>query len=194
MNASWQKAKIYVAIWMGAVGLVACSNLPDYTSEIKAIDSLLVEVDTSLSRAEQISKSFPMADSVLMNVRIFQENYQGVMSEAMAKTLNSYAVMQKNMVSLGDFSQTLRNQMEDSRNRILDLRQALNEGATHDIYDNKLTKETVIKALSEEKKNMIDLIEDTDNMIKESNEILQLYSDLNPQIEAWGDSLFQIKR
>jgi len=107
----------------------------------------------------------------------------------MAKILNQYGMMRKDMMTATEFSQTLRSQMDSARIQIVDLRQALQEGATHDSKDNKLTEDYVKRAMQTEEKKVGELLAKAKQSEIESSKLQKVYQALNPQVKMWVDSI-----
>jgi len=169
--------------------VVSCNFKKDYSGEIKRLDSLSVRLDSSMMILEKVSEGSPVADSVMSQLQFIQYNYKSTMPQPMAKILNQYGMMRKDMMTATEFSQTLRSQMDSARIQIVDLRQALQEGATHDSKDNKLTEDYVKRAMQTEEKKVGELLAKAKQSEIESSKLQKVYQALNPQVKMWVDSI-----
>jgi len=169
----------------------SCHFRNDYTAEIKRIDSLSLLADSSILMMNGVVESSHNSDSALKCLRYIHDNYKGVMPRAMARTLDSYGMMRQDMLEIGEFSQTLRNQLDTARKQVLDLRQALNEGATHDHKDNKMTEDYVKYAMKMEESRLNNLLGSAKQGVEKSSNVQALYYQMTPQVRIWMDSIRQ---
>ncbi len=169
--------------------VVSCNFKKDYSGEIKRLDSLSARLDSSMMILEKVSEGSPIADSVMSQLQFIQYNYKSTMPQQMAKTLNQYGMMRKDMMTVIEFSQTLRSQMDSAKIQIVDLRQALQEGATHDSKDNKLNEDYVKRAMQMEEKKVGELLVKTKQYEDASFNLQKVYQELNPRVKMCVDSI-----
>lgn len=168
---------------------VSCNFKKDYSTEVKRLDSLTVIVNASSIQLKNMAELSNNADSALANIQFIQHNYRSVMPQPMASTLNQYGLMRKDMQNIVEFSQTLRSQLDSTQVRIVDLQQALQEGATHDSKDNKLTEDYVKSALQVEAKKAGELLDKANQCEATASNLRKVYQELNPQVKLWVDSI-----
>lgn len=181
----------FLSTTLACAYFVSCNFRKDYTNEIRKIDSLAVLVDSSLAALKSVTYASYNADSALKNLLYIQENYNGTMPRLMAKALDQYGMMRKDMVSVGEFSQTLSYQLDTAKKQALDLRQALSEGATHDSKDNKITEDYVKGAIIAEEGHLSDLLNSAKKCVDKSTSMQALYHQMTPQVRMWTDSIPQ---
>lgn len=168
---------------------IACNFRKNYTSEIKKLDSLTVLIDSSIMTMREVSEISTNADSALKNLKYVQENYQGTMPRSMASALNLYGMMRKDMAAVGEISQTLRIELDTARAQLVDLRQALSEGATHDRKDNKMTEDYVKASMLQEEKISNELLINVKKTADKSQSLQKFYGDFKQQMKMWMDSI-----
>ncbi len=189
MKNSMRGFTLFLAMAAACYFVVSCNFKKDYSGEIKRLDSLTVQLDSSITNLKKVSELSPNADSALSQLQYIQHNYRSTMSQPMAKALNRYGLMRKDMIAAEEFSQTLRSQLDSARIQIVDLRQALQEGATHDSKDNKLTEDYVKRAMQTEEKKVGELLAKAKQYEDASFNVQKLYQELNPQVKIWVDSI-----
>src|SRR6218665_2659158 len=121
MKSSVAGVVVFCAVLVGCCIAAACNTRKDYIAEIGKLDSIALQMDSSITNLKDVVLMEILADSATAHIRFIQENYKGTMPQPMAKTLNLYSIMRKDMISLAEFSQTLRNQTDSGRRQVLDL-------------------------------------------------------------------------
>jgi len=169
--------------------VVSCDFKGDYSVEIKRLDSLSAQLDSSRMMLKKMMGAETSADSALNHLQFIQQNYRSTMPQSTAIILNRYGLMRKNMITNIEFSQTLRIRLDSVQRHIVDLRQALQEGATHDSKDNKLTGDYVKSVILFEDKKVGELLAKVKQYQNESGDVQKIYYELTPQIKMMVDSI-----
>ncbi len=182
---------IYIGIVVWIFGIIACtSSSSKYEQQIKTLDSTRVLLDTARMELKAGS-TLILADSIEIYLNRIQADFSGDLGQEQAISLNRYALLQKDLESFGLHSQKLENRIDSVRQRIVTLRDALQEGATHDIDNNKLDKNYVQHQVKQELECAGDVLQQVTDAQQISRELMESYHRQQPIMDAWADSMLQ---
>lgn len=171
--------KVKYILFIFSFWLVAgCNTKPDFTSEIKAIDSLETEVNKSLAECKIIDTSWinPVTRTSNYNVKMIKQVYNPDTLLAEETSAISYY---KGFRKVGmNFKKQRKKLMDGFQKTLLQLKDLKT-----DAENGALKKEDLDKYILEEEAVTTELIFLFNDLKYSSKEILKNYDSLNPMIE-----------
>ena len=128
--------------------LHACNEPNDFTSEIRAVDSLHIAMDATVQLLD--SGSFQITDSITRQLIYIQSNFRGEMKQNMADALLRYGDYRKKVATLEQWKDSLHYRKDQLENELYAFRNALAHRSTHDRMNreiNELYADTVLQNL-----------------------------------------------
>lgn len=169
---------ILILVAFGFSLLLSCNTKPDFTSEIKTIDSLESEVNKSLSECKTIDTSWikPVTETALKNVKLISKVYlpDSIIPEDV-EVITYYKGFRKVGLNFTKQRRKLLEGFQKSLVQLKDLKTDAENGA--------LKKEDLDKYILEESTVTTELIFMFNDLKYSTEEILKHYDSLNPMIE-----------
>jgi hypothetical protein len=167
--------------------LEACSEPRNFDDEIRAADSLQTQMDKTLALID--TSLLHISDSIELQLRFFQSNYQSDMESAMTQSLLRYSDIRKSVSLLEQWKDSLRNRQNRIENELVAFRNALADKATHDGLNheiNELYADTVLE-------NLIDKQQQWHTKINEwrqrQQSVYDNWNELNDSLLIWRQSI-----
>jgi len=179
-----------ILVWSCFIGLTfleACSEPRNFDDEIRAADSLQTQMDKTLALID--TSLLHISDSIELQLRFFQSNYQSDMESAMTQSLLRYSDIRKSVSLLEQWKDSLRNRQNRIENELVAFRNALADKATHDGLNheiNELYADTVLE-------NLIDKQQQWHTKINEwrqrQQSVYDNWNELNDSLLIWRQSI-----
>ncbi|MCC6599157.1 MAG: hypothetical protein IT223_00610 [Crocinitomicaceae bacterium] len=164
---------------------------PDYTKQIRTLDSLRVQVESAGLKLSAITpeNNAAIGDSIEKHLQYIQIHYIGSMTMEMAEVLSGYGGIRNLLPSLKQRTEVVEKEKEKTLKQLKSLREALSEKATHDATGKELTTEYVMQLLSSEQASAENLISEIAHVSEENASIRDQFNSLYPKVRSCYDSI-----
>lgn len=176
MKSSLKMKKIILLVIITSL-LAACSS-PDYTVEIRTLDSLqnaLLNTEQSLLKLDT-TKAFNATQKVGFNLKYIQMHYKDTLPRSFAIFLNDYRSLKKPMAAFRSEYHNKLNQLTFDQDQI----KALKEDFKNGLYD----KEEAKKYFDTETASARQTINSVEIMLKAMDRVLPRFDELNPRVDS----------
>ena len=167
--------------------LAACNNIkPDYSVQIKTVDSLLAEVKAAEQRFNEIDhqKVLNALDTIREDMNRMGFVAQGEIELEEARLFADYNSTKRLIKDYPTRFKRISREMTRTQKQLSDFGEMLSQKADIDNQGNKITKEYVNKNLEVEKRIAEELIGQVDETIDYADRAMKSFEELIPQIKA----------
>lgn len=173
-------------------GFNACTEPRDFTSHLRALDSLHTKIALTATELNDVSL-FPQ-DTITAELKRIQDNYRGTMQLPMAQSLLRAGSYRDQLQQLEQWKENLNQRSNHLNDEIAALSKTLTDRATHDannaevtmLYADSLIAEiTVAQQFWHTKVNEWLILE---------NQLTLALEPINDSLSQWVDSLQQASR
>jgi hypothetical protein len=172
-----------------AVVIGSCHFKKEYPAEIKELDSLNAVVTDCQARLSDHDDWAALQDSIRYLLFIVQESQPRNLSLEKIALLNDMGRMRLEMESMVAVKAQLALKLDSSAGQLNKLKQALDEGATHDSNDNKIDNTYVMNALKNEKA-IVEMLSARFLEIEQAQaKLKKTHIQLAPQLKLLADSI-----
>lgn len=181
----------YVFLLSVAVICFSCSNNSNYATEIAQIDSLLVRIDSIPAAIQPFNADSlsVMAGEISGQLDYIQDNFEGEMRLDIAKVTGECRITRKALKNAAEQISQMGVECARTKKQLMDLKQALQEGATHDAAGNKMDASYVQKALARELEEAGKLIKARNLLEENVPKAKEKYLRHKDKMQFWVDSI-----
>jgi hypothetical protein len=171
--------------------LFSCNPGGNYKKEISELDSLIVRIDSIPAIMGHYNTDTLSAMASVMSTQMdyIQDNFVGEMRLDIAKVTGEWKIARKALKTAANQISETGTQCAMAKKQLSDLKQALEEGATHDAAGNKMDDSYVQKAMAKEREEAGKLIR-ARNLIESSVPTAkEKFLKYQEKMQFWADSI-----
>jgi hypothetical protein len=195
LSASWvtlaaMRISAYIQLFALALAFAwmqACTPPRNFDDEIKAVDSLHVQMDQALVLLD--SATLPISDSITRQLKYIQTNFKGIMEQPAAERLLRFGQFRNKAATLEQWKDSLHFRKDQLENELYAFRNVLADKATHDRTNREISELYADSVLM----NLIDKQQywhtKVNEWIQQHDKVQLEWRLLNDTITTWRESI-----
>ena len=177
-------SKLVGLVVLIGVGLTACNTNP-YSSEIKHVDSLKVELNEAKMKLDSVDlkKLGELSSTATQQLSFIQKNYQDTMSKDLASLLGFYKQTYRNMQKLANKTQQTQEELVKSEEQL--------ENLSADLANELIPKDSVNFYIQREERVTKEIKTASTQWIDAQERYISYYDSTYPRVDSLLDVMKQ---